>query len=486
MSKRRYITGLNRDQAMLLPYRVEDFVPESHPVRVIDAFVAGLDLAKLGFSYSDDRISVGKPAYDPGALLKLYLYGYLNRICSSRRLENESYRNLELIWLLQDLHPSYKTIADFRKDNAKALKAANRHFVGVCKELELFGGELVGIDGSFFKGDASQRSVISKKQAQEALVRIEQDIEAYLAALDKVDQAEPELLRETPDLQAKLARLRQRQQAHKDALQEMAADGASQVSHTDPDARRLQKQGKRLVGYNTQIAVDAKHKLLVDVEVTNDGNDEQQLAAMATKAKGTLGSETLTVVADAGYYNSSDLKACEEAGIEAYVAEPDKNSQAQQEGRFERADFTYDAEQDHYTCPAGNILARSGEQTKGDKLNYRYAARSRDCRDCPLRERCLPRKTKYRQLYRWAHEAVVERHRERMAKSGTVMMSMRAALAEHPFGTLKLWMGYNHFLTRGFEKVTGEMNLIGLCYNFKRALSVLGMPKLMQYFMMRA
>jgi hypothetical protein len=344
----------------------------------------------------------------------------------------------------------------------------------------------VGIDGSFFKGDASQGSVISKKQAQEALVRIEKEIDAYLTELAKADLVEPDLPREMPELQDKLEKLRQRQQARQDALQEMEANGTTQLSRTDPDARRLQKHGKRMVGYNTQIAVDDKHKLLVDIEVTNDGNDQQQLAPMASRAKATLEIETLTVVADAGYYNSTHLKDCEDAGIEVYVAEPDKNSQAQQEGRFERNAFIYDPEQDQYTCPAGAILHRSGQQTKGDKLNYRYAARSCDCRDCPLRAQCLPKKTEYRQLYRWEHEAAVERHRERMATSGPDMMGKRAALAEHPFGTLKLWMGYNHFLTRGFEKVTGEMNLMGLCYNFKRALSILGWDKLMQYFMKQA
>lgn len=486
MPKRRYKTGLDRDQAMLLPYRVEDFVSENHLVRVIDAFVDDLDLAELGFSYSDDRLSAGQPAYDPGAMLKLYMYGYLNRICSSRRLEGETHRNLEVIWLLQGLRPSYKTIADFRKDNAQALKAVNRHFVAVCQDLNLFGGELVGIDGSFFKGNASQSSVVSKKQAQQALARIEKDVEMYLAELDKLDLEEPELPREASNLQEKLEKLRQRQKDYEANLQAMEESGQTQVSHTDPDARRLQKHGKKVVGYNTQIVVDDKHKLLVEVDVTNEGNDSQQLAPMADKAKTTLKVATLTAIADGGYYNSDHLKRCGEAGIDVYVAEPDKNSQTKQEKRFGRDDFMYNAEQDHYTCPAGAILYRSGEQRKGDKLNYRYMARSRDCRNCALRAQCLPPKARYRQIYRWQHEAVVEAHRERMESAGPAMMCLRASLAEHPFGTLKLWMGYSHFLSRGFEKVTGEMNLMGLCYNFRRAMSILGSDYLLQYFRARA
>src|SRR5690606_29670600 len=239
MTKRRYQEGLNRDQALLLPYRVEDFVSENHQVRVIDAFVDSLDLALLGFQYTTERVSAGKPAYAPGALLKLYIYGYLNRICSSRRLANETLRNLEVIWLLGNLKPSYKTISDFRKDNAKALKAANRRFIAICKDLSLFGGEQVGIDGSFFKGSAGQGSITTQKQAKQALVRIETDIAAYLQELDKADQTDAEITWETSGLTEKLAQLRQRQQDYEAALQEMEAKGATQTCRTDPDARRL-------------------------------------------------------------------------------------------------------------------------------------------------------------------------------------------------------------------------------------------------------
>ncbi len=469
---------------MLLPYRVEDFVSEDHLVRVIDAFVDGLSLDRYGFQHAEGGLTRGQPAYAPAALLKLYIYGYLNRISSSRRLESECHRNLEVIWLLGGLTPTYKTIADFRKVNGKALKAVNKAFVVTCNDLALYGKELVAIDGSFFEGNASQASITTRDQAERAVARLEKDIEGYLGELERSDQDEPELPREDERLQEKLAVLRQRQQAYEQALQEMDATQQTQVSRTDPDARRLQKQGKRVAGYNTQMAVDGKHKLIVAVEVTRDGNDSQQLAPMVDKAREALKADALSVVADAGYYSKQQLKACE--GLDVYVPEPDKQAQTRDSGRLTREAFTYDPESDHYVCPAGHILSRTGTQRKGGIRNFRYAARARDCGTCPLRVSCVTQKTGYRQLSRWEHEAVVERHRQRMAKTGSKRMRQRAGIVEHPFGTMKLWFGARHFLTRGLEKVMGEMNLMALCYNLKRALSVLGSDALIRHFVAKA
>lgn len=483
MSKRRYKQGANREQAMLLPYRVEDFVSEDHLVRVIDTFVDGLALERYGFQHSKGSLTAGQPAYAPGMLLKLYIYGYLNRVSSSRRLENECYRNLEVIWLLGGLTPTYKTIADFRKLNGKALKAANKAFVMTCNELSLYGKELVAIDGSFFKGNASQASITTRQQAERAVARLEQDIMGYLSQLETADQSEQDLPREVNGLQEKLAVLRKRQQAYESALQEMDANQATQVSRTDPDARRLQKSGKRVAGYNTQVAVDDEHKLIVAVDVTQDGNDSQQLASMAQQAQEALNTDALTVVADAGYYSKQQLKACgDQVGLEVYVPEPDKQAQVRAAGRHTRDAFHYDQGSDRYVCPAGSFLTRQGVQRKGDQLNICYATRAKDCQACPLRANCVTGKTGYRQLYRWEHEAVVERHRDRMANAGSEWMRRRSGIVEHPFGTMKLWFGSLHFLTRGLEKVTGEMNLMALCYNLKRASNILGNQALISYF----
>lgn len=467
---------------MLLPYRVEDFVSENHLVRVIDVFVEGLALAQYGFKYSTGNLSSGQPAYSPAALLKLYIYGYLNRTGSSRRLESECCRNLEVIWLLGGLTPTYKTIADFRKVNGKALKAVNKAFVTTCNDLDLYGKELVAIDGSYFKANASQASITTRQQAERALARLEKDIDTYLADLERADQDDTEPPRDIARLEEKLALLRERQQAHREALNTMDARQDDQLSHTDPDARRLKKNGKTVAGYNTQVAVDGKNHLIAAVDVTQDGNDSQQLAPMARQACETLGVEALNALADAGYYSKKQLKDCEDQGIKAYVPEPDKQSQAREAGRFPRDAFRYDTEVDHYLCPAGQILSRTGCQRKGDQINHRYGARASDCASCPLRAKCLPEKTGYRQVYRWEHEDIVERHRERMVKEGRERMRQRSGIVEHPFGTLKLWFGALHFLTRGLEKVTGEMNLMVLCYNLKRATNLLGSQRLIRHF----
>lgn len=467
---------------MLLPYRVEDFVSENHLVRVIDAFVDGLALAQYGFKHSTGDLTSGQPAYSPAALLKLYIYGYLNRTGSSRRLENECHRNLELIWLLGGLTPTYKTIADFRKVNGKALKAVNKAFVTTCNDLNLYGKERVAIDGSYFKANASQASITTRQQAERALVRLEKDIDSYLVELERADQDDIEPPRDITRLEEKLARLREHQQAHRDALATLDARQEDQLSHTDPDARRLKKNGKTVVGYNTQVAVDDKHHLIAVVDVTRDGNDSQHLAPMAQQACEALGVEALNALADAGYYSKQHLKDCADQGITTYVPEPDKQSQVREAGRFPRDAFRYDAAADHYRCPAGQLLQRTGCQRKGGQINHRYAARAGDCGACPLRAKCLPEKTGYRQLYRWQHEAVVERHRARMAEEGRERMRQRSGIVEHPFGTLKLWFGARHFLTRGLEKVTGEMNLMVLCYNLKRATNLLGSQRLIRHF----
>ncbi len=486
MNKRRYKQGIDRNQEMLLPPRVEEYVTRDNPVRAIDAYVDSIDLAALGFLHAAGGLRPGQPAYPPAALLKLYLYGYLHRVRSSRRLEKEVQRNLEVIWLMRGLRPSYKTIADFRKDNLKALRGVNKDFLQVCKELGLFGGELVGIDGSYFRGNVSKGNIYTGKRLQKALEKLEKQIENYLEEMDNMDAEEAGQEKDEKSMKEKLAALKERQQKHQERLEKLRESGEKQLAEVDEDARLLCKNRQTVAGYNVQIAVDEKHKMLIACEVTNDGNDLRQLEPMAKKAKQVLGVETLEAVADTGYFSGQQIKACIEAGITPYVPEQDRQTRVHKEGRFSREYFHYNAELDGYVCPAGQLLKRVRTTNKNGKLMFGYASQASVCAQCSQKDACLPAKTPYRQINRWEHEHIVETHRERMNQLGGEKMRQRAALAEHPFGTLKQWCGWSHFLMRGNEKVSAEMALLMLCYNLKRVLNILGVETFRTYCILRA
>ncbi|RAI35417.1 IS1182 family transposase, partial [Rhodoplanes roseus] len=485
MTNRPFKTGASRAQSCLLPPSVEDYVGPDNPVRAIDAFVAALDLARLGFRHAGSvGGGVGQPPYDPADLLKLYLYGYVHRVRSSRRLEHEARRNLELIWLLHGLTPGYRTIAKFRAENWAALKAANRSFVLLARELGLLGGTLVAIDGAFFDGNASKGSIATKKRLAAALAAIERDIEAYGTALDAADAAEAAPADRDDggaggggDVGRKMAALMAKRDALKADLARQAESGETQVSRTDADARLLTKRGQTVAGYNVQIAVDDAHKLIVASEVVGDGNDTGQLHPMAVAAREALAVETLTVLADVGYFNGTMLKRCEDDGIVAYVPEAERTGRLAAQGCFSHADFTYDAAADVCRCPGGAVLTpiESLKQNAG-RLERRYVSRKRVCDACPLRERCITAKSATRTICRWVHEDVLDRHRARMRGAGA-LMRRRAALAEHPFGTLKCRAGWRHFLVRGFDKVRGEWSLMALGYNFTRLLAILGLDR---------
>lgn len=424
---------------MLLPPCVDEYVNPNNPVRAIDAYVDTLDLQALGFKNTQPVISAGQPAYDPAALLKLYLHGYLQGIRSSRKLEREANRNLEVMWLLEGLQPTYKTIADFRKVNGAALKAANRDFLLLCKELALFGGEQAAVDGSFFKADASKTGIYTEDKLNKQLDYLDKKIADYQQALAEQDAADDQAgqgsLVEDEQLQQKLEWL-QIKQAEKKALQQQLKDsGDKQVSTVDKDARLLTKRGQTVAGYNVQIVVDDKHKLIVAEEVTQDGNDSHQLVPMLAKAQDILHSENLTGLADSGYYEGNQLKTCEEQNITVYVAIPDKSKAIAAKGRFTREQFNYDPEQDCYICPQRHPLPASGDaHQKNGKWLTRYQSKSTDCNQCPLREQCLGEKAAIKQIHRWEHEAVVERHQQRMGQKPG-MMKKRGVLVEHPHST---------------------------------------------------
>jgi len=488
MMDRTFKTGVSREQATLLPPRIDDYVGADNPVRAIESYVDALDLAELGFRHARRGVGAGQPPYHPADLLKLYLYGYLNQVRSSRRLERETRRNLELIWLLKGLAPGYRTIAKFRSENWAALKAANRRFVVLARALGLVSGALVAIDGAFFHGDASKASMVTRKRLAEQLAAIDREIDAYGGALDANDAEDAAAERDRGDspggggdVAERMAALMARRARAEADLARLDESGETQLSRTDGDARLLTKNGQTVAGYNVQIAVDDAHKLIVASDVVNDGNDTGQLHAMALAAKQALGAETLQVVADVGYYSGAALKGCEEDGITAFVPPVDRSGRLAARGRFTHEDFAYDAETDTYVCPAGEPVRRTRRLKKnGARLEARYVSRKPVCDACPLRGRCVTDRQPTRDIVRWVHEDVIERHRQRMTGVGA-LMRRRSGLAEHPFGTIKCRAGYRHFLVRGFDKVRGEWSLMALCYNFTRVLAILGPDRLRAY-----
>src|SRR5216684_3593557 len=487
MTNRIFKVGQSREQGSFLPPRIEDYGTPDNPVRAIEAYVCALDLAGVGFRHAEGDGGAGQPPYDPGDLLKLYLYGYLNQIRSSRRLEREAGRNVELIWLLRGLVPGYRTIGNFRKDNRNALKAANRDFVALARDLDLLGGDLVAIDGAFFHGDASKASIVTRKRLSEQLTVVDREIEAYGLALEANDAEEARSPEgddrgDGGDIVQKMAALMAKRTQAQAELSRLEDSGETQLSRTDADARLLTKNSQTIAGYNVQIAVDDKHKLIVASEVVNDGNDTGQLYKLAKAAKEALGGETLQAVADVGYYNGATLKSCEDDGILAYVPQAKRTGRLQAQGRFSHEDFAYDVELDAYRCPAGSLLRPTSSLKKntGGRLEIRYVSRKSACDACPLRGRCVTDKAPTRTVYRWQHEDVIERHRARM-QDAAALMRRRSGLVEHPFGTLKCRAGYRHFLVRGFNKVRGEWSLMALCYNFTRVLNILGFERFVAY-----
>ncbi len=474
-----YIRGVERNAVLLFPECVEDYITADNPVRFVDAFVASLDLGELGFARALPA-ETGRPAYDPAALLRLYVYGYLNRVRSSRMLEREARVNIEVMWLLGKLTPDFKTIADFRRDNLTALKRVCREFTLVCKKLALFGGELVAVDGSKFKAVNNRQRNFSDTRLRKAIGAIDQKIAAYLASLDEADRSEAALAApaklKAEELQEKIKTLQERQEKYRRLQAELAASGEKQLSLTDADARSMIIHQQRTdVCYNVQTVVDAKHKLIVEYEATNDPTDHAHLAGMALRAKETLGVEQLEVVADMGYYDGAEVKLCAEAGITTYIAKP-QTSMNQKRGLFTKQEFSYDAVKDCYRCPQGAELNFRFETIESNR-QIRYYATAK-CRDCPIKERCTTNK-EGRRITRWVDEQLLE-DMARRVRARPDLMKQRQQLVEHPFGTIKRAMNQGYFLMRGLKKVAAETSLTVLSYNIKRALNIVGVKKLIE------
>jgi len=474
---KRFIEGEDRQQVALLPECLDDYIGEDNPVRVVDAFVEELDLQALGFKGTDPA-ATGRPAYHPAVLLKLYIYGYLNRIQSSRRLEREAQRNVELMWLTGRLAPDFKTIADFRHDNGAGIRNVCKRFVGMCRELKLFTQAIVAIDGSKFKAVNSRDRNVTPAKIDARQRQIEQSIQRYLDALETADRTQPaEVEAKTERLQDKIKRLREQMRQLEETKEQLKHEPDGQRSTTDPDSRSMNSQakGSGLVGYNVQAAVDAKHHLIVTHEVTNIGSDRAQLSKMAVAARDEMGKDKLQALADRGYFNGTELKACEDAGIATYVPKP-MTSGAKAQGRFDKSDFIYIARDDQYQCPAGERAIYRFDTIERNGLNARIYWTSA-CPRCSMKDECTT--SDYRRIRRWEHEEVLERVQRRLDRKLDAM-TLRRRTVEHVFGTLKHWMGSTHFLTKTLAHVSTEMSLHVLAYNLKRVMRILGMAKTMK------
>ena len=471
-----FVEGVGREQSTLFPARLEDYVSEDNPVRAVDVFADNLDLDKLGFARVRS-LDIGRPSYHPEVMLKLYIYGYLNRVPSSRRLERECQRNIEVIWLTGQLAPDFKTIADFRKDNGKAIREVCRQFVALCRKLELLNVASVAIDGSKFKAVNARDKNFTEAKMKRRLERVDESIARYLSQLETADRhGDAVPTAKVERLKGKIEKLKEEIVRLNEINDRMVGSQDGQISLTDPDARSMATSGKDtgIVGYNVQIAVDTQHHLIVAHEVTNVGTDHHQLASMAELTRKELGSKTLEVVADRGYYEGGEIKACEDAGITVTLPKP-QTSGSKAKGRFGKQDFVYVAADDVYRCPAGEQLTYRFSGVEKGKTIRRYWTNA--CKVCLLKAECTTGPE--RRISRWEHEAVLEKVQTRLDHNPDAMR-VRRSTAEHPFGTIKCWMGATHFLTMTLPKVATEMALNVLAYNIKRVIAIMGVGALLE------
>jgi len=470
---KRFIEGDDRQQITLLPESLDEYIDAENPVRVVDLFVEQLDLGSLGFSV--EPAATGRPSYHPSTLLKLYVYGYLNRIQSSRRLEREAQRNVELMWLLGRLTPDFKTIADFRRDNSEGIRNVCRQFVVLCRQLNLFAQAVVAIDGSKFKAVNAHDRNFTRGKLEKRMQEIDRCIERYLTAMDTADRQPADIAEaRTTRLKEKMATLKTRMEQLKEIQAQLEQSPTGQISLTDPDARAMATSTSRgLVGYNVQTAVDTQHHLIVAHEVTNIGSDRRQLSKMARQAKVAMAASDLQVIADRGYFHGEEIHACEEAGITPFVSKP-MTSLAKANGRFDKEDFVFEPESGEYRCPAGSRLIWRFSTVERGALIHKYW--SSDCPRCAMKEKCTP--SPYRRVARGEYESSLEAMQKRLDMKPEAMRTRRQTV-EHPFGTLKDWMGASHFLTRTLERVSTEMSLHVLAYNMKRVMKIIGIGALM-------
>lgn len=468
-----YITGIDRNQAQMFPDYLDDYIDGENPVRVIEAFTDALDIKKYQFTKSNPA-GPGAPSFNPKDLLKLYIYGYMNSLRSSRKLEKATYNNIEVIWLMSKLHPDFKTIADFRKENKNQLKEIFKEFNLLCKDWGLFGGELVAVDGTKFRADNSKKNNYNKKKIDRQLKYIDEKIEEYLEALengDKEPDAKPKYTVE--ELKGKIEELEKRKAFYDNLENELKKSEDNEISTTDPDARMMDNKKNGLeVNYNVQTAVDGKNSLILAVDVTNKPSDQGHLNDMAQAAKETLGlgaKETLEVAADKGYYQAEDLKKCNENGTVTYVTHQ-TYSNATGNPEYYSDKFKYNSEEDIYICPQGKKLYRAKHKTNDpERIKYKnYKA----CSKCPNKDLCT-KSSKGRIINRSKDQDFLDIVDARTEQNMDKYLK-RQMIVEHPFGTVKRSMNAGYFLTRGLESVRAEADLTFLAYNIKRVINILG------------
>jgi transposase len=472
---KRFIEGENRYQSSLFPECIDDYIEEENAVRVIDVFIDQLDLSGLGFKQAPAE--TGRPGYHPTILLKLYVYGYLNKVHSSRRLEAESRRNVELMWLTGRLAPDFKTIADFRKDNGEAIRLVCREFVMLCRKLNLFTQAFVAIDGAKFKAVNTRDKNFTKAKLKRRLQQIDESIDRYLNQIASADRQESETAtHKSQRLTEKIEMLKKEMRRLKKLEVRLLAEPDQQISLTDPDARSMATSGRGtgMVGYNVQTAVETANHLIVAHEVTQEGHDRHQLHRMAVQAREAIGADELDVVADRGYFKGEEILACDQDHITSYLPRP-LPSGSTKKGLFNKRDFIYHPTDDEYQCPAGErLIWRFTSEEKGLVVHKYWSSQ---CPHCAMKKQCTT--SQYRRVTRWEHEQVVEALDARLEREPE-RMRVRRSTVEHPFGTLKCWMGYTHFLTKTLPRVSTEMSLHVLAYNMKRVINILGTKKLIE------
>ena len=482
----QFIQGHHRQQTYFAT--LEDQVSADNPVRLIDAFIDKLDLQQLGFTKTEHN-SEGRPSYAPEVLLKLYLYGYLNKIRSSRKLEKESRRNIELQWLLQNLHPNYHTIADFRKLHAHALQSMFRLYVQFLDEAGLLGKTTIAVDGSKFKAVNSKKNNYSQKKIDKHQQFIKDKTEKYLAELDELDKQEQTNGKEALEIKREkikqgLEKLKERTIKYDSLQQQLNSTTDKQISTTDADSRSIIIVKNIVeVAYNVQNAVDDKHNLIVQTQATNS-NDGKALHKAATQAKHNLQlqcADTLMVLADKGYHTGAELQQCHQENMITHVAYKEQPCVKHIATEFLSESFAYDKATDSYICPAGATLTSLGtwhnKKGEANETSYRFKTyRTNACKTCPLKSQCtkLPKRIIHRSEYQEAVDI-----NDNNIKQNPHYYKRRQAIVEHPFGTIKRHFGFTHTLLKGLQKVNGEMNLIMFCYNFLRTKNIMGFDKML-------
>ena len=473
----RYIEGTSRTQIILFPETIDEYISEDSIVRFVEAYVNSLSMRDLGFTYSEPK-DTGRKAYNPSDMLKLYIYGYMRKIRSSRQLESETHRNVELMWLMKKLQPDFKTISDFRKDNLESIKKVCREFTIFCRKLNLIGSDLVAIDGSKFKALNNKEKCYTKNFMKKELQEIDEKINNYLQAIENSDKKEKEFSKiKSEELNHVIENLEKERKEIEEMLKEIETGKVDQVSKTDSDSRMMKTPGSGYqVSYNAQIAVDSKHHMIVESEVTNEQNDLKCLSQIAEKSKQILEVDNLKVVCDSGYFSEKEISDCEKNNIDCYVAIPRKFSN-ESLGMYGLSEFKFDQSTDTYLCPQNKKMTYKGTYIKGNRTLRRYECS--DCNKCQFKKQCTGSKGN-RYISRSEFEEVMQRVRERM-KANREILKTRSKTVEHIFGTMKQWLGYGGgFLLKGLKKVNGEFSLISLVYNMKRAIKIIGMKKLIE------